>query len=121
MSETRFFNVWRASSKENQERLIDAMREETSIFQSKPGFLELVLWQGEADDYRVLADGRWTNVAAFEAAVANNPAALEGRERMRNLVLRRQGSFERPFAFNPRNRAVADLSESCGTALRSTT
>jgi heme-degrading monooxygenase HmoA len=93
MSETRFFNVWRTSSKENQEKLIDAMREEASIFQSKPGFLELVVWQGEADDRRVLADGRWASVADFETAVAHNPAALEGRSRMAQFGTLEAGLF----------------------------
>jgi len=101
MSEIRFFNVWRTSSKENQEKLIDAMREETSIFPSKPGFLELVLWQGEADDHRVLADGRWASLAAFEAAVANNPAALEGRERMAQFGTPDAGLFREAVRVQP--------------------
>lgn len=101
MSETRFLNVWRTSSKENQERLIDAMRKETSIFQSKPGFLELILWQGEADDHRVVADGRWASLAAFEAAVANNPSALEGRERMAQFGTPEAGLFREALRVQP--------------------
>jgi pimeloyl-ACP methyl ester carboxylesterase/heme-degrading monooxygenase HmoA len=101
MSETRFFNVWRTTSKENQEKLIQAMRDETSLFQSKPGFLELVLWQGEADDHRVLADGRWASRADFEAAVANNQPALEGRKRMAQFGTPEAGLFRETFRVQP--------------------
>ena len=93
MSEIKFFNVWQTDSKDNQRRLLDAMREETQIFSSKPGFLELIVWEGEGNDHRVLAEGRWASLAEFEAAVAHNPSALEGRNRMAQFGTPEAGLF----------------------------
>lgn len=101
MSEATFFNVWRTSSKEQQERLLDAMRAEASDLQSKHGFLELTAWKGEADDLRVLVEGRWESVEAFETAVANNPAALKSRERLAQIGTPEAGLFRRAFCFQP--------------------
>jgi pimeloyl-ACP methyl ester carboxylesterase len=101
MSEATFFNVWRAGSREQQERLLDAMRAEVPDLQSKTGFLELTAWKGEANDFRVLVEGRWESVAAFETAVANNPAALESREKLSRLGTPEAGLFHQAFRFGP--------------------
>jgi pimeloyl-ACP methyl ester carboxylesterase/heme-degrading monooxygenase HmoA len=101
MSEATFFNVWRTSSKEKQERLLDAMRAEAPELQSKPGFLELTAWKGEGDDLRVLVEGRWESVAAFETAVANNAAALKSREKLTQLGKPEAGLFREAFRFQP--------------------
>lgn len=101
MSEATFFNVWRTTSKEQQERLLDAMRAEAPALQSKRGFLELTAWKGEADDLRVLVEGRWESVSAFESAVANNQAALKSRETLTQLGTPEAGLFRRAFRFQP--------------------
>jgi pimeloyl-ACP methyl ester carboxylesterase/heme-degrading monooxygenase HmoA len=97
MAEATFFNVWRTSSKENQDRLLDAMRAEAPDLQAKRGFLELTAWKGEADDLRVLVEGRWESVAAFESAIANNPAALQSREKLALLGTPEAGLFRQAF------------------------
>ena len=101
MSEATFFNVWRTASKENQERLLEAMRAEAPELQSKPGFLELIAWRGEADDFRVLVEGRWETVAAFQVAIANNPAAQASREKLAQLGTPEAGLFREAFHFQP--------------------
>lgn len=99
MSGAISFNVWRTSSKEQQERLLDAMRAEAPDLQSKRGFLELTAWKGDADDLRVLVEGRRESVAAFETAVANSPAALKSRERLAQLGTPEAGLFRQAFSF----------------------
>jgi pimeloyl-ACP methyl ester carboxylesterase/heme-degrading monooxygenase HmoA len=101
MTEATFFNVWRTSSRENQERLLDAMRAEAPELQSKRGFVELTAWKGEADDLRVLVEGRWESAAAFETAVANNPAALKSREKLAQLGTPEAGLFRQAFRVQP--------------------
>jgi heme-degrading monooxygenase HmoA len=101
MSEATFFNVWRTSSKENQKRLLEAMRAEAPDLQSKSGFLELTAWKGEEDDHRVLVEGRWESVAAFEAAVAKNPSAMENREKLAQLGTPEAGMFLEAFRLQP--------------------
>jgi heme-degrading monooxygenase HmoA len=93
MGEATFFNVWRTSSKETQEQLLDAMRKEAPGLQTKPGFLELTAWNGEAQDLRVIVEGRWESKAAFDAAIANEPAALESRNKLAALGTPEAGLF----------------------------
>src|SRR5579859_6225872 len=97
MAETTFFNIWHTSSKENQKRLLDAMRNETPALQRKPGFLELTAWSGEAEDLRVLVRGRWESKAAFDAAVANDPAAIESRSKLASFGTPEAGLFTEAF------------------------
>jgi pimeloyl-ACP methyl ester carboxylesterase len=101
MSEATFFNVWRTTSKENQEHLLEAMRADAPDLQAKLGFLELVAWSGEANDLRVVVEGRWESVAAFEAAIANNSAALESREKLAQLGTPEAGLFREALRFQP--------------------
>jgi pimeloyl-ACP methyl ester carboxylesterase len=105
MSEATFFNVWRTASGEQQERLLEAMRAEAPDLQSKPGFLELTAWRGDAEDFRVLVEGRWESVNAFETAVANNPDALKSREKLAQLGIPEAGLFHKAFRFGPASQA----------------
>lgn len=104
MSEAIFFNVWRTASTADREALIAAMRDESDYFTGKPGFLSMRAWACE-EDGRVLIEGRWGSAAAFDAAVATNPEAAAGRER-----LARYGSPE-PGLFTPIFEVVPDPSQ----------
>ncbi|HEY3453177.1 MAG TPA: alpha/beta hydrolase [Bryobacteraceae bacterium] len=119
MAEAAFFNVWRTSSKDNQRLLLDAMRKEAPDLQRKPGFLELTAWSGEADDLRVVVQGRWETQAAFEAGIANDPAAMESRNKLAALGTSEAGLFSEAFRFQsiePGIRAASDNLEAGITA-----
>ena len=101
MAETTFFNIWQTDSKDRQTQLLDAMRLEAPNLQAKPGFLELTAWSGEADDHRIVVQGRWESKEAFDAAVANDAAALESRNRLAALGAPDSGLFSESFRFQP--------------------
>ena len=109
MNEATFFNIWRTDSKDRQEQLWKAMRAEAPGLQAKPGFLELIAWSGEAQDHRVLVQGRWKSKEAFDAAVTNNPDALESRNKLAALGTSESGLFSEAFRFQPQDRDSADL------------
>ena len=97
MAEVTFFNMWQASSREDQEALIAEMRIEAPRLAVKDGFLSLAVWKGEKDDYRVLAEGRWASQAHFDAAVADNAQALEARTRLEKFAKPAPGLFTECF------------------------
>jgi pimeloyl-ACP methyl ester carboxylesterase/heme-degrading monooxygenase HmoA len=99
MAEATFFNVWRTATKEKRAALIEAMRAEAPELQRKPGFLELIAWSGEADELRVLVEGRWATKSAFDAAIANDPAALESRKKLAALGTPDAGLFREALRF----------------------
>jgi hypothetical protein len=47
MAEITFFNMWEASSREDQEALIAEMRIEAPGLAIKDGFVSLAVWKGE--------------------------------------------------------------------------
>lgn len=93
MSELVFFNVWTTASEGAKQALIEAMRAEVSALASKPGFRSLTAWAGEQGDLRVIVAGRWESLAAFEAAVARDPAAQESRARLEQFGHAQPGMF----------------------------
>jgi heme-degrading monooxygenase HmoA len=113
MAEATFFNIWRTNSKSTQTQLLDAMRAEAPDLQAKPGFLELTAWSGEGQDHRVIVQGRWESKEAFDAAVANDAAALESRNKLAALGTPEAGLFNEAFRLQPAEHdkadAVADL------------
>ncbi len=103
MSELRFYNVWTAESSEARAELVRTMESETKIFVDKPGFISLTGWEAEADN-RVIAEARWENRDAFEAALYGNPAADAGRARMERLGQEAAGVFAPAFVHTPHER-----------------
>ncbi len=97
MAEITFFNMWQASSREDQEALIAEMRIEAPRLAAKDGFVSLAVWNGEKDDYRVLVEGRWVSQAHFDAAVADNAQALESRTRLEKFAKPAPGLFTECF------------------------
>jgi pimeloyl-ACP methyl ester carboxylesterase len=97
MAEITFFNMWQASSREDQEALIAEMRIEAPALALKDGFVSLTAWRGEKEDYRVLAEGRWASQAHFDAAVADNAQALESRARFEKFAKPAPGLFTECF------------------------
>jgi hypothetical protein len=86
MAEITFFNMWQASSREDQEALIAEMRIEAPALALKGGFVSLTAWRGEKEDYRVLAEGRWASQGHFDAAVADDAQALQARIRLEKFA-----------------------------------
>jgi pimeloyl-ACP methyl ester carboxylesterase/heme-degrading monooxygenase HmoA len=101
VTETTFFNIWRTDSKDRQAQLLEAMRAEAPELQAKPGFLGLTAWNGEEQDHRVVVQGRWESKEAFDAAVANDPAALESRNKLTELGTPEAGLFSEAFRLQP--------------------
>jgi pimeloyl-ACP methyl ester carboxylesterase len=97
MAEITFFNMWQASSREDQEALIAEMRIEAPRLAAKDGFVSLTAWRGEKEDYRVFVEGRWASQAHFDAAVANNAQALESRTRLEKFAKPAPGLFTECF------------------------
>ena len=97
MAEITFFNMWQASSREDQEALIAEMRIEAPRLAAKDGFVSLAVWNGEKDDYRVLVEGRWVSQEHFDAAVADNAQALESRTRLEKFAKPAPGLFTECF------------------------
>lgn len=108
MAEATFFNIWQTDSKEKQTQLLEAMRAEAPGLQSKPGFLELTAWSGEKQDHRVVVQGRWESEQAFEAAVANDPEAVESRNKLAALGRPEAGLFREAFRFLPEEAGSRD-------------
>jgi pimeloyl-ACP methyl ester carboxylesterase/heme-degrading monooxygenase HmoA len=102
MNEADFFNVWHTDSKEMQEQLVNEMRHDAPSLQAKPGFLELTAWSGEAEDRRVIVQGRWESKEAFDTAVANDAAAQESRKKLAALGTPEAGLFSEVFRFQSR-------------------
>lgn len=109
MAEITFFNMWQASSRENQEALIAEMRVEAPELAAKDGFVSLAVWKGEKDDYRVLVEGRWVSQAHFDAAVADNAQALESRTRLAKFAKPAPGQFTECFRFEGRPNDASGL------------
>jgi pimeloyl-ACP methyl ester carboxylesterase len=99
MAEITFFNMWQASSREDQEALIAEMRIEAPRLALKDGFVSLTAWRGEKQDYRVLAEGRWASEVHFDAAVADNAQALQARSRLEKFAKPAPGLFTECFRF----------------------
>jgi pimeloyl-ACP methyl ester carboxylesterase len=97
MAEVTFFNVWQASSREDQEALIAEMRIEAPSLAAKDGFVSLTAWRGEKEDYRVLVEGRWLSQGHFDAAVADNAQALQARIRLEKFAKPAPGLFTECF------------------------
>lgn len=93
MSELVFFNVWTTASEAAKRALVEAMGAEVSALALKPGFRSVTAWAGEKGDLRVIVKGRWESLAAFEAAVAHDPAAQEGRARLEQFGRAQPGMF----------------------------
>jgi heme-degrading monooxygenase HmoA len=93
MMEAVFFNVWSTRSPDDQQTLIAAMRAEAPALATKPGFRSLTAWAGQAGDLRVIVEGRWQSVRAFEAAVARDAAAWESRARLERHGRAEPGMF----------------------------
>jgi pimeloyl-ACP methyl ester carboxylesterase/heme-degrading monooxygenase HmoA len=101
VDEALFFNVWHSRSKETQQQLLEAMQKESPLLQAKAGFLELTAWSGEAQDSRVIVQARWESQAAFNAAVANDAAALESRKVLEQFGTHEAGLFREAFRLQP--------------------
>jgi pimeloyl-ACP methyl ester carboxylesterase len=97
MAEITFFNMWQASSREDQEALIAEMRIEAPALALKGGFVSLTAWRGEKEDYRVLAEGRWASQGHFDAAVADDAQALQARIRLEKFAKPAPGLFTECF------------------------
>jgi pimeloyl-ACP methyl ester carboxylesterase/heme-degrading monooxygenase HmoA len=109
MAEITFFNIWQAASREDQEALIAEMRIEAPSLAVKDGFVSLAVWKSEKDDYRVLVEGRWVTQAHFDAAVADNPRALESRTRLEKFAKSAPGLFTECFRLgNPNDGSRLD-------------
>jgi heme-degrading monooxygenase HmoA len=93
MSELVFFNVWTTASEAAKQALIDAMRAEASTLAVKPGFRSLTAWAGENGDLRVIVEGHWESLAAFEAAIVHDPAARRSRDRLEQFGQAQPGMF----------------------------
>jgi heme-degrading monooxygenase HmoA len=93
MTELVFFNVWTTGSEAAKQALLEAMRAEVSALALKPGFRSLSAWAGEKGDLRVIVEGRWESLAAFEAAIEHDPAAQEGRARLERFGQAHPGIF----------------------------
>jgi heme-degrading monooxygenase HmoA len=93
MSELVFFNVWTTVSEAARQALLEAMRAEAPALAAKPGFRSLTVWIGGQGDLRVIVEGRWESLAAFEAAVAHDPAAQESRARLEHWGRAQPGMF----------------------------
>ena len=93
MAQMVFFNLWRTSSHEDQERLIALMRSDAPTLVTKPGFLSLTVWTSEGNDHRVLVEGRWASRAHFDAAVTNSHEATESRTQLERLGEEEAGFF----------------------------
>jgi pimeloyl-ACP methyl ester carboxylesterase/heme-degrading monooxygenase HmoA len=115
MIEATFFNIWHTDSKDRQTQLLEAMRAEASVLQAKPGFLGLSAWSGEAQDHRVVVQGRWDSKEAFDAAVTHDPAALDSRNKLAALGTPEAGMFSEAFRFQPAEPSsrdtIADLGD----------
>ncbi|MBO0719930.1 MAG: alpha/beta fold hydrolase [Blastocatellia bacterium] len=96
MSQILFYNVWRTQTPENRARLIALMKEKTRIFESKPGFLSLLVSEC-TEDGRVIAATRWASLDAFDQAVTNNAEAHAGREEMAAYGTPEPGLFREAF------------------------
>jgi pimeloyl-ACP methyl ester carboxylesterase len=97
MTEIIFFNMWQAVSREDQEALVAEMRIEAPSLAAKDGFVSLAVWNGEKGDYRVLVEGRWMSQPHFDAAVADNPQALESRTHLEKFAKPTPGLFTECF------------------------
>lgn len=117
MAEATFFNVWRTSSKDSREQLINAMREEAPALQRKPGFLELTGWGGAAEDLRVVVQGRWESKAAFDSAVANDTGAMESRNKLAALGTPEAGLFQEVFRFQAMQPEASVARENLGEGI----
>ena len=73
------------------------MRNEAPGLALKGGFVSLVVWKSEKDDFRVLVEGRWVSQAYFDAAVADNAPALESRSRLEKFAKPAPGLFSECF------------------------
>jgi len=95
MTETIFYNVWRTETRENQARLIATMREEAPKLAAKPGFRSIRVL--ESEDGRVLVEGRWASLEAFDAAVTRDDSARESRQTMAAFGTAEPGMFTESF------------------------
>jgi pimeloyl-ACP methyl ester carboxylesterase/heme-degrading monooxygenase HmoA len=101
LEEALFLNVWHSRSKDQQEQLIEAMRKESPLLQSKPGFLELTAWSGEGQDLRTVVQGRWESENAFNAAVANDETSLQSRTILEQFGAHEAGLFREALRLQP--------------------
>jgi heme-degrading monooxygenase HmoA len=111
MAEIIFFNMWQASSREDQEALIAEMRIEAPALALKDGFVSLTAWRGEKQDYRVLAEGRWASEAHFDAAVAENAQALQARIRLEKFAKPAPGVFTECFRLEGKPNEASHLDQ----------
>jgi hypothetical protein len=111
MAEITFFNMWEASSREDQEALIAEMRIEAPSLAAKDGFVSLAVWNGEKGDYRVLAEGRWASQAHFDAAVADNAHALQARSRLEKFAKPAPGLFTECFRLEGKPNEASHLDQ----------
>jgi len=101
MSDMMFYNVWRTETRDNQQRLLAAMREEASKLAAKPGFRSLVVHEGE--DGRVLVEGCWESREAFDAAVTEDHDAKASRQVLQAYGTAEPGIFTESFRIGPKN------------------
>ena len=99
MTSVTFFNMWKADSREKQEALIEEMRAEAPALAAKDGFISLIAWKAEEQDYRVLVEGRWASQGHFNAAVAGNAQALAARARLETFAKPAPGLFAECLRF----------------------
>jgi pimeloyl-ACP methyl ester carboxylesterase/heme-degrading monooxygenase HmoA len=109
MAEITFFNMWQAASRDDQDALIAEMRSEAPELTAKNGFVSLALWKSEKDDHRVLVEGRWVSQAHFDAAVAQNPQALQSRARLEKFAKPAPGLFTECFRLEGKHHDASRL------------
>lgn len=76
-----FVNVWNCGDPDRQRKLLGTMEEEILAISSQTGFLGMAL-HTSLDGRYVGVYARWQSLAAFQAAVEDNPEARRGRNRL---------------------------------------
>ena len=105
MPDTTFYNMWRTKNAEDRAALLDRMKAEAPVLASKAGFVSMTVLECP-EDGRVLVEGRWQSEDAFNAAVADDPAAQRSRASLAEFGSPEPGLFTEAFRVLPHTSEV---------------
>lgn len=74
-----FVQLWTTATSEDQEKLLQTMKEKMEMFKPMPGFISMSL-HPSLDGKHLAVYAQWESQAAFEAAVSSNAQAMEARK-----------------------------------------
>ncbi len=74
-----FVQLWTTPTPEDQEKLLQTMKEKMDMFKPMPGFISMSL-HPSLDGKHLGVYAQWESQAAFEAAVNSNSQAMEARK-----------------------------------------